>query len=224
MKNDQPQFLPSCFYHVYNRGNNKENLFYHPDNYAYFLKKYAFYLSDWVDTYAYCLLPNHFHLLIKVKEEELLPMPALNLPGLRDLEGFASHQTANSPKHSEPLTSAQTVSSQFRHFFTSYSKAINKREQRNGSLFQKNFKRLLLDDFGHLTNLIVYIHTNPQVHGLISDFRDYPFSSYRTLCSTKPTRLCRSEVLDWSGGYSGFEIFHTQYLEHKGLELEEIER
>jgi len=57
------------FYHIYNRGNNHELLFYKDYNYAYFLKKYEKYLSEHVSTFAYCLMPNHFHLLIKTKTE-----------------------------------------------------------------------------------------------------------------------------------------------------------
>ncbi len=58
-------FYPNSFYFVYNSGNNRERLFYALRNYKYFLEKYDEYLSDSIDTYAYCLIPNHFQLLIK---------------------------------------------------------------------------------------------------------------------------------------------------------------
>lgn len=58
------------FYHVYNRTNNKELLFKEHENYFFFLRKYKQYLSSYIDTYAYCLMPNHFHFLIKVKEDK----------------------------------------------------------------------------------------------------------------------------------------------------------
>jgi len=57
------------YFHIYNRGNNFENIFFKPENYIYFLKKYKEYLFDHVETYAYCLLPNHFHLLVKVTND-----------------------------------------------------------------------------------------------------------------------------------------------------------
>jgi len=60
-------------YHIYNRGNNHENLFYTEENYHYFLKLYDKYLSAIFDTYCYCLMPNHFHLLVRVKEENEIP-------------------------------------------------------------------------------------------------------------------------------------------------------
>lgn len=59
---------PGRFYHVYTRGNNRENLFFEEKNYDYFLQLYKKYISPFADTYAYCLLRNHFHFLIKVKE------------------------------------------------------------------------------------------------------------------------------------------------------------
>jgi len=58
------------FYHVYNRGNNKENLFYKSDNYEFFLRRYDEYFSRFLNTYAFCLLPNHFHMLVQVKSDE----------------------------------------------------------------------------------------------------------------------------------------------------------
>ncbi|VAW26606.1 hypothetical protein MNBD_BACTEROID06-1301 [hydrothermal vent metagenome] len=62
-----------CFYHIYNRGINSETLFKEARNYSYFLDKYNQYLSPVVNTLAYCLLGNHFHLLILVKEQSENP-------------------------------------------------------------------------------------------------------------------------------------------------------
>lgn len=55
------------YYHIYNRGNNRENLFRKPDNYHYFLQLYTKHIHPITDTFAYCLLPNHFHLLVRIK-------------------------------------------------------------------------------------------------------------------------------------------------------------
>ena len=54
-----------CYYHIYNRGNNRENLFIERRNYPYFLKLYAKHIQPVAETYAYCLLPNHFHFAIR---------------------------------------------------------------------------------------------------------------------------------------------------------------
>jgi len=90
---------PGYFYHVYNRGNNREKLFYKKENYIYFLKKYDYYLYDYLETQAYCLLPNHFHLLVRVREIK-------DLPGQEYVEGL--------------------ISRHFSNFFNCYAKAINR--------------------------------------------------------------------------------------------------
>ena len=82
MEANQP-LLENIFYHIYNRGNNGDDVFYEARNYKYFLEKYDLYLSDFVETYAYCLLPNHFHILIRVKPYDhfpLLSMPSDGIP------------------------------------------------------------------------------------------------------------------------------------------------
>jgi len=101
------------FYHVYNRGNNRERIFKEEKNYVYFLKRFQDYLSEWVDVYAYCLMPNHFHLLVKIPDF---------------------------PEITTGLTPAEKA---FKNFFTSYAKSINKGYGRTGSLFQSNYKKKL---------------------------------------------------------------------------------
>ncbi len=58
------------YYHIYNRGNNRENIFIEERNYRYFLKLYAKYIEPIAHTYAYCLLRNHFHFLVRIKTVE----------------------------------------------------------------------------------------------------------------------------------------------------------
>jgi REP element-mobilizing transposase RayT len=56
-------------YHIFNHANGSENIFREEENYRFFLSKYSQYLGEVVDTHAFCLLPNHFHLLVTVKSE-----------------------------------------------------------------------------------------------------------------------------------------------------------
>lgn len=63
-------FEPERYYHIWTHANGFENLFNETKNYYFFLDRYKYYLSDLVDTYAYCLMPNHLHLMIKTKDEE----------------------------------------------------------------------------------------------------------------------------------------------------------
>lgn len=63
---------PNKYYHLYNRSNNRELLFRNRDNYLYFLSKYRKYLAPFLDTLAYCLMPDHFHFLVFVKSNNSL--------------------------------------------------------------------------------------------------------------------------------------------------------
>jgi putative transposase len=68
-KKQKSPVCPDKYYHIYNRGNNRDKLFYHPGDYFFFLGKYKEYIGPYADTYAFCLLPNHFHFLIKTGNE-----------------------------------------------------------------------------------------------------------------------------------------------------------
>jgi len=62
------KFEEESFYHVYNRTVDRKPMFKNRGNYEYFLRQYDKYLSPVIDTYAYCLLGNHFHLLIRIAD------------------------------------------------------------------------------------------------------------------------------------------------------------
>jgi putative transposase len=187
------EFEDGQFYHVYNRVIDKQPMFMNDGNYEFFLKRYAQYLSPVVDTYAYCLLGNHFHLLIRVKEEEAL-MTFKKEANLDDSEG-ALHSI---------------VSHQFQKFFQSYALAFNKQHERVGTLFQTPFKRAMVTDDAYFTKLIFYIHANPQQHGLVDDFRDWKWSSYNSILSDKPTKVKKDGVLEWFGGKEAYQEYHDQ--------------
>jgi REP element-mobilizing transposase RayT len=188
-------------YHVYNRGVNREPIFRERDNYRYFLSLYADHVGDIVDTYAYCLLGNHFHFLLRVRERS--DPPDLTLPdltGLEDLSGLKGLQTAISP------------SQHFSNLFNAYARSFNNRYGRTGALFQRPFGRLPVTTDGYFAHLMVYIHQNPQKHGFVDDYRDWPYTSYNALCGTMPTRLARADALDYLGGRAGFDMAHRADL------------
>jgi putative transposase len=114
-------------------------------------------------------------------------------------------------------SSCQLLGQQFATFFGTYTKAFNKAYNRTGSLFEKNFKRKPVTNDLYFTALVAYIHQNPQRHGLIDDFRDWPYSSYGVLASHKPTRLARNEVLDWFDDRDGFLSFHQELIDFKQI-------
>jgi putative transposase len=179
------------YYHIYNRGNNRLRLFFEERNYHYFLKLYAKHIEPVADTYAYCLLGNHFHVLVRIKTEA------------EQEQTFRVSETLKVFKVLNP-------SRQFSNLFNAYAKAINKAYQRTGSLFQNPFGRVPVTSDAHFVHLIAYIHHNPQKHGLVDDFRAWPHSSYHTILSQKPTRLKREAVWAWFDDLAAFQASHRQ--------------
>ena len=184
----------SCYYHFYNRGNNKENIFKEEDNYSHFLNLLKKYILPVTDVYSYCLLPYHFHFLLKIKDDKLLPENIKN--------------------------GKKSIHQPFSNLFNAYTKAFNKKYNRTGSLFQKHPKRIRIESDEYLRNLIVYIKTNPTHHN-IADFSKYKFSSYQALISNQPTLLRRNEVLKLFEDVSNLKYMH--HLKKINLDLEIIQ-
>lgn len=74
----------------------------------------------------------------------------------------------------------------------------------------ERFKRKEVTSEDYFSRLIFYIHFNPQHHGLLADFSEWPHSSYHTVLSTSKTALQRNEVLEWFGGSEAYKAFHQE--------------
>jgi hypothetical protein len=101
--------------------------------------------------------------------------------------------------------------------FISYTLAINKQQGRNGDLFQRHFKRKLINEENYLINTVHYIHANPEHHHISNDFRNYEYSSYKLILSNNSTSIKKEEVLYWFGGVKGFLDYHSK-LENSSLD------
>ncbi len=106
---------------------------------------------------------------------------------------------------------------QFANFFNAYRKAINHAYGRTGSLFENRYRRKAVTTDRYFQRLIHYIHWNPQKHGFVTDFREYPDSPYHLFLSDKPTCVQRVETLAWFGGRDGFIRQHQALTEEKEL-------
>ncbi len=179
------------YYHIYNRGINRENIFFEARNYPFFMDLYGKYVEPVADTYAYCLLRNHFHLLARIKPRD---------------------QFADATADANPTRA-------FSNLFNAYAKAINKAYDRTGGLFEGRFGRIEVTSSRYYTSLVSYIHRNPQKHGFVKDFREYPYSSYNAVTGRRQTRVKRQEVLTWFGGEDSLIAFHqrepdTRIIQH----------
>lgn len=147
-------------------------------------------------------MPNHFHLLISVKQEK----EVLNyLEGLDSSSPFPKLQTLEKLK---TQTLEKLVSKQFSNCFSSYTQAFNKQQSRMGSLFMKNFKRKKVHTEEYFRNLVHYIHFNPVEAKFCKYPNDYSYTSYREILKDDSGFLCKKEILEWFGDIESFICFH----------------
>ena len=174
-------FEAGHYYHIYNRGNNKEDIFIEERNYNFFLFRLKKYILPIADVYAYCLLKNHFHIVLRIKSEEDLPDKFKN-----------------------------KIHLPFSNFFNAYAKSINTAYGRTGSLFQEHLQKNKIDDEDYLKQVILYVHLNPVKHKFTNDFKTYLFSSYKIFLSDKPTSVDRAYILELFEGKENFEFCHNE--------------
>lgn len=159
------KFQPNSFYHVFNRGNNKQSIFPRIENYDFFLKKIRKEIFSCCNIVAYCLMPNHYHLLLHTAEEDHRMLPGGRMQILERKLGTLQ---------------------------SSYTRAINNQEKRTGSLFQQKFKLVELGE-AHSIVCFHYIHQNPIKAGLCGNFSDWKFSSYNEYCNGD-SGLCNKKI------------------------------
>ncbi len=180
-------FEPDSFYHVINHAVGIENLFHSADNYVYFLKRYTQYMPSVCDTYAYCLMPNHIHFLVKTYPEKELK----------------DHPKFKGNFH-------KLVMQELSNLLNAYAKAFNKMYNRKGSLWLNSTKRIKLSTLPYLVEVIEYIHQNPIHHGFCEKAEDWKYSSYNKLFSESPTLLNREAVIRYFGGLEKYLEYHRQ--------------
>jgi putative transposase len=215
----EPMF-PDRIYHVINHANGFENIFANQDNYRYFLQQYAKYIFPIARTYAYCLMPNHFHLLIRIRSEEELEkrFMELKLGGSRILQGFETLEGLGD-------TIPRILSQQFSNLFNGYTQAFNKQQNRKGALFIPRFKRKLISHEDYFFTCLRYIHQNPVRHGFTKELMEWEHSSIHSFVGNQKSKVEREEVIHWfannyKAGSKEFWIFHNQGWELDDLDLE----
>lgn len=195
-------------YHIWTHANGIENLFLTEDNYHYFLQKYEHYILPIAETFAYCLMPNHLHLMVQIRsEKEVLEFIRVkkskrNLQGFENLGGFS-----------------KVISQQFSNLFNAYTKALNKVYGRKGSLFIPNFKRKLINSDNYFGTLIAYIHNNPVHHGFTQSQKDWEFSSWHAYMNCKYTHIKKDEGIQWFGNKDDFIRVHKEIVMEKLINI-----
>jgi putative transposase len=177
------KMLPGKYYHVYNRGINGENIFHDIPNYQHFKRLYEKYIDPVADTFAWCLMPNHFHFLIRILDPDRVLYP---------------------------YTKITDPSRAFSHLFNAYAQSFNKRYKRTGGLFQTPFKRKIVADEEYFRQLVYYIHNNPVKHGFTETMTDYPWSSFQTLIILHDTFQKDRKFVGHFNSKAEFIRFHAE--------------
>jgi putative transposase len=162
------QLKPNQIYHLYSRANsNHDLLFFAQYQYASFLKRFRKYLEKYVNVYAYCLMPNHFHFMIELREVEDIE---------EDYHVFMTKKIKN--------------------LLISYSKWFNIKHDRRGALFQRSFKIKHVDNSSYSFTLIDYIHKNPVRANLVAHAKHWIFSSYHDYAEYRDGTLVDKSILE----------------------------
>lgn len=165
------QFIENHLYHIFNRGNNQQPIFFDRDNYLYFLQHINKFIVPVADILAWSLMPNHFHLLIHANQHSIM-------------------QVRQSPVAINALTEG------IRLTLSSYTKALQKQRNFTGNLFQQKTKSKCINDGTVHYGLTIfhYIHQNAYKAKLVSRIEDWEFSSFPDYMGLRNGKLCKKEL------------------------------
>ncbi len=190
---DYKEFAPETIFHIYNRGNNKEKIFYDDQDYRAFIFRIGLGLGfeqeelshelcnlpysriritetnkDNFKLHAFCLMPNHFHLLVE--------------------------QCKNI-----------SISKLISKVCTSHAKYINNKYDRVGHIFQDQFKAVLIENNPQLMWTSAYIHMNAVKDGLTKHPNEYKWSSYNDFTDNRNLPIVHTDLLKSIFGQENFE-------------------
>jgi putative transposase len=210
MATERHPFFPDTVYHVVHHGNGNDNIFLKHENYIHFLNKYRQYISPIADTYAYCLMPNHFHIGLKIKDLEILKYAFATRAGIKKYANvvFTPAQIEERIAEIDDETIHLKIAKQFADFLNAYAKGFNTMYQRGGSLFRESVYREPVSNPRYYANLVRYIHNNPIKHGFVEKASDWQYSSIHSYNLMRFNVLSGDEVMNWFGGAEPFWAFH----------------
>ncbi len=213
------ELIKDNIYHIYNQGNNRQKIFYNRDNYLFFLQKMNDYLLPYCDVLAWCLMPNHFHWMVYVRETEL---ESVMRRGGTEIDRVTSNREASRGATQSRTPTVSNLNQAIGIMLSSYTRAINQQQSRSGSLIQQKTKADCITkpievspsyyNLGFGTMIFIpdpdkdypqicfnYIHQNPVKAALVKNPEDWEFSSFRDLSGLRNGKLvCRQRVDEFS--------------------------
>ena len=181
--------VPNQIFHVYNRGNQRQTIFFERAHYLFFLRKVRIYLRPYCSILAYCLLPNHFHFLIKTNALTVAPAEALR-------------------RHTDqPKVDMNNFAHGMKMLLSAYTKGVNKQLGLTGSLFTQNTRARQVSSERSTEDYSLfcfhYIHQNPATAHLVEDLARWEYSSFPDYAGLRNGTLCdmvlakEELMLDW---------------------------
>jgi putative transposase len=178
--------LFDTYYHICVRGVNHSKIFVLMHEYDSLLNLIPKYIEPFADLFAYCILQDHFHMMIKVKSET------------ENMDQFVFWPEYPNEKFSD--------------FLKAYTQSMHKTIGGTGRLFQYPFGRMAITSEDQFKTVIAYIHQNPHKHKVFDDFRTYKYSSYNRILSEKPGIVKSDKVLEWFSGRERYLEFHNNFV------------
>lgn len=202
---------PNCSYHIFNHANGFENIFTVDDNYRFYLDKYQQYILPIAETYAYCLLPNHFHLVVRIRRREVLEEVFRNFKSTNfsKVPNFGKVENSGKVEITDNIIE-QFISKQFANLFSCYTQSFNKVNKRRGSLFLKNFRREPIENKAYFLNAVIYTHRNPVHHAFCDRYTDWSYTSFCEIKERNSQMIEVEKLLRMFGGRESFIDLHEQ--------------
>lgn len=189
------KLYPENIYHIYNRGNNKQKIFFSREYYLFFLNKTRKYLKANVDIICYCLMPNHFHFLV-------------NTPLDFDFKKFSSDYKIMLSSYCNAINVQEKRTGSL---FQQNSKAKCLTDSYNR---RKDY---------HALACFRYIHQNPLRAGLVNKMEDWEFSSFKDYIGMRDETICNkafaSEIFELPNDYKKFYELSYEVINKDILKL-----
>ncbi len=194
-------YVEGYFYHMYNHGVHDIDLFREKFDFQYYLEKFKLYFSPYFEVYAYCLMPNHYHFIVRVREEEDIRKEIANLIDSKAKTYFLKGEI--------PLD--KLIEDQFRRMHSSYTLKMKRIYKNWGPLFLSKHKRVRIHFIEKILKQICYVHHNPIHHHFTNNYISWPYSSYHQLIHENNSLIETGKVFQLFGGKNDFIKSHENF-------------
>lgn len=210
--NSRTQLLfPLDNVHIFNKGNNGENIFRDSRDRQRFVDKIKNVLEPVAYICSYILMPNHFHLVLKIRSKKKILQLIEKDESIKDFV-----QKFIDAGKSKAYIASRIISELLRRFFSDYVGYFNRKYDREGSLLRKSFRRKIIDTLEYLKNCIVYVDRNITNHIPCISYKDYPWGSYKDFIKPGYIEKINKRLFDFYGLFGSLENF---IYEHERKDL-----